>query len=188
MNVIKKYNFSNLITQEDINCYIDYIDDHFERFGHVCDDIPTFQTDARLFYDPFFYKLKYSFIFSCTSYLNSNLTGIEFKSWCYMDYYDNWKIKNPEHQWHDHGVELSPPYFEGKQKLSGIFYLRIPKDDLLYNYASTEFINNDDIYYEKFTWFIYPSHLVHRPGKILSNKKRYCLAADIFFDPLDSCE
>lgn len=192
MNLIKKYNFSNLIFQEDIDAYIDYIDKLFEEQGSVNNsgeiNFPSFQTYADLFDDKLFHKLKYSMIFSSSSYLNTSLSGIKFKSWCYMDYYDNWKLKDREDQWHHHARELDPPYFEGKQKLSGIFYLRVPKDDFSYNYASTEFMHNDDIYHEKFTWFIYPSHLVHRPGKVLSNKKRYCLAADIYFDSLDACE
>ena len=186
MNLIKKYNFSNLIFQEDIDAYIDYIDTIFGRDGHFVNDdlnFPTFQTKPNLFNQKLFHKLRNSFVFSCSSYFNTFLSGIEFKSWCYMDYYDNWKLKNREDQWHHHSEELGK-----KQKLSGIFYLRVPKDDLSYNYASTEFMDNDDIYHEKFTWFIYPSDLVHRPGKVLSNKKRYCVAADIFFDPLDACE
>jgi len=193
MNLVKKYDFSNLIFQEDIDAYIERIDEIFEIYG--CADysdgpinFPSFQTSATLFHDKLFYKLRDSFVFSCSCYLNTALTGVDFKAWCYMDYYDNWKTKDREEQWHDHAKELDFPYFEGKQKISGIFYLRVPKDDLSYNYASTEFMHNDDIYHEKFTWFIYPSDLVHRPGKVLSNKKRYCVAADIFFDPLDACE
>lgn len=193
MNLIKKYDFSSLIFQEDIDAYIERIDEIFERDGN-CEhtdesvDIPSFQTSATLFHDKLFYKLRDSFVFSCGCYLNTVLTGIEHKAWCYMDYYDNWKTKDRDEQWHHHAEELDFPYFEGKQKLSGIFYLRVPKDNLSYDYASTEFKDNDDIYHEKFTWFIYPSDLVHRPGKVLSNKKRYCVAADIFFDPLDACE
>jgi len=188
MNLIKKYNFSNLISQDDIDCYIRNIDEIFERCEHVDPkQHPSFQTKANLFDQKLFHKLKNSFVFSCSSYLNTSLSGIEFKAWCYMDYYDNWKLKDHEDQWHHHiHLDYSDEELERKKKLSGIFYLRVPKVDLSYDYASTEFIDDDDIYHEKFTWFIYPSDLVHRPGKVLSNKKRYCIGADIFFDPLDS--
>jgi hypothetical protein len=193
MNLIKKYDFSSLIFQEDIDAYIECIDEIFERDGnreHPGEPIyvPSFQTKPNLFHQELFHKLRNSFVFSCSSYLNTALTGVDFKAWCYMDYYDNWKTKDIEELWHDHIDDLDAHCYEGKQKLSGIFYLRVPKDDLSYDYASTEFKDNDDIYHEKFTWFVYPSDLVHRPGKVLSNKKRYCIAADIYFDPLDACE
>ena len=144
MNLIKKYNFSNLIFQEDIDSYIKYIDEIFEKNGNF-QDYPSFQTSATLFYDGLFHKLRDSFVFSCSCYLNTALTGLNFSAWCYMDYYDNWKLKDNEDQWHHHAGKID---FEGKQKLSGIFYLRVPKDNLLYDHASTEFKDNDDIYHE----------------------------------------
>jgi hypothetical protein len=89
-----------------------------------------------------------------------------------MDYYDNWITKDKDAQWHHHPA-----------KLSGIFYLRNPKNVSNYSDAGTEFLEDDipNIIPEDFCWFIYPSEYVHRPGQIQTNKKRYTLAADLYF-------
>jgi len=182
MNLIKKYNFSGLITQKDIDTCIQDIDEVFANSGWM-QDRPTFQTYGYLFeYRPLLYKFKQSFIFSCLSYLKKDIKHFECKAWCYMDYHDNWIKKDQEEMWHKHSDNTAP--FSPNlltDKLSGIFYLRIPDADSNHKYPTTEFKDDSDIFFEDFTWFIYPSDLIHRPGKILSNEKRYCLGADFFY-------
>lgn len=88
---------------------------------------------------------------------------------CYMDYWDNYKLKNRDEQWHIH---------EGST-LSGIFYLRIP-DSMNKEICGTEFLD-PDIYIEPQInhWLIFPSGTLHRPGVADTNDRRYVLAADL---------
>jgi len=171
MDIIKKYNFNQLINQQDIDKAIESIDILFEQEGHHPES-PTFQTYPYLFEYQNFYKFKFSFVFSCFSYLEREPSILSMKSWCYMDYYDNWKLKNNE-TWHRHS-DLDSTI----ESLSGIFYLNVPQKN---NIPSTEF-ENQNILFEKFSWFIFPSKLLHRPGKITSNKKRYVLSADLTYE------
>jgi len=171
MILITQYDFSQLITQKDIDIAIETINFFFEKDGWV-EQNPSFQTWPYLFEHENFYKLKLSFIFSCFSYLGKEVNIKNINCWCYMDFYDNWKLKNPEELWHSHKKI-------GERKLSGIFYLNVPQGNDL---PSTEFVDQDDILLEKFSWFIYPSDLIHRPGKITSNERRYVIAADLTYD------
>jgi len=171
MDLIKKYDYNNLITQQDINIIIQDIDKIFEDEGWV-EESASFQTWPYLFTFENFYKFKYSFILSCFSYLEKEVPVSDIRSWCYMDYYDNWKLKDHENLWHSHDNE-------NETKLSGIFYLNVPQGN---DYPSTEFKHENNILFQKFCWFIFPSHLIHRPGKITSNKKRYVLAADMTYE------
>lgn len=169
--MIKKYDFKNLISLEDnINC-IKVIDQLFEN-----DDwdkkSPQYQTWADLFEYDEFYKFKYSFILSCFSYLNKEVDIFEIGSWCYMSYYSHQITQNRDDQWHSHHIENA-------KVLSGIFYLNVPKDVPDYEFSGTEFKEFPNIIPEDFCWFIYPGHLIHRPGKIQSDSKRYVLACDL---------
>ncbi len=175
--MIKKYNFKNLISSEDnINC-IGVIDQLFIT-GNWCKDrpntIPYYQTWPNLFEYNEFYKFKQSFIFSCFSYLNLEVEILEIKSWCFMNYYSNHVTQNRDNLWHHH-AEIND------KKISGIFYLNNPKDVSDYTSSGTEFKEVPNIIPEDFCWFIYPSHLIHRSGKIQSNLKRYVLACDLTY-------
>ena len=88
-----------------------------------------------------------------------------------MNYHLNYSIKNIDTLWHSHGDKTD-------KKISGIFYLSNPKDVSDYASSGTEFKEFPNIIPEDFCWFIYPSYLIHRPGKIQSNLKRYVLACD----------
>jgi hypothetical protein len=168
--MIKKYNFENLISIEDNNKCIKKIDNLFDT-DNWCKTVPHYQTWPNLFDYNQFYKFKYSFILSCHSYLGREVDIIEIKSWCYMNYHLNYSIKNIDTLWHSHGDKTD-------KKISGIFYLSNPKDVSDYASSGTEFKEFPNIIPEDFCWFIYPSYLIHRPGKIQSNLKRYVLACD----------
>jgi len=171
MSSIQKYDFSKLIDQEDVDKAIETIDFLFEMDGWV-EGYPTFQTRPYLFEQQNFYKFECSFIFSCFSYLKREVCVTDVKSWCYMDYYDNWKLKDHNSLWHVHNDR-------GNNMLSGVFYLSVPQGN---DVPSTEFKTQNDILFEKFSWFIFSSDDLHRPGKITSNEKRYVLSADFYYE------
>ena len=172
--MIKKYDFKNLISLEDnINC-IKVVDKLYES-GNWRKKMPPYQTWRNLFTYEEFYKLKHSFIFSCFSYLNKEVNyGTPIKSWCYMNYHSEQIKQDRNKRWHSHAIN------SGK-KLSGIFYLHNPKDIPDYESSGTEFKEFPNIIPEDFCWFIFPSHLVHRPGKIQSESKRYVVAGDFVY-------
>jgi len=172
--MIKKYNFENLIFDKDNLKCVSLVDELFDN-NLWCKDSPHYQTFPDLFEYPGFFKLKYSFLLSCFSYLECEVTILNIKSWCYCSDCSTQSNQDRESHWHSHGTEDC-------KKLSGIFYLHNPKDILDYESSGTEFKDYPNIIPEDFSWFIYPSHLLHRPGKIQSNHKRYVVAADFTFD------
>jgi hypothetical protein len=173
--MIEKYNFKNFINLKDQDNCINLIDNLFQT-DNWHKESPNFQTYSNLFYYEELFKFKTSFLFSCFMYLNKNLTIKEIKCWCYMNHRDNYKRQDRENLWHSH-----LPY-----NLSGLYYLRNPNKFFGKHSSSsgTEFLDSDikNIIPEDFCWFIYPSNLVHRPGLIKSNKRRYVLAADVLFE------
>jgi hypothetical protein len=177
--MIKKYDFKNLISlEENINC-IKVIDELFEN-DNWCKTVPYYQTFANLFTYKEFYKLKHSFILSCFSYLNEEVKYFfPIKSWCHRSYYSYQIKQDRDTHWHSHGEK-------NEKRLSGLFYLHVPKDVPDYESSGTEFKEFPNIIPEDFCWFIFPSHLVHRHGKIQSDSKRYVLACD--FDYIEEGE
>ena len=103
-----------------------------------------------------------------------NLKG--FRMWCYMDHRNNPYVKKDWDYWHHHYVaSKGVPWPEGTKGLSGIYYLRNPRN------VKTLFRGQESPKPEPFTWFIFPSFLVHRSLPIKSWRKRYTLSADIFY-------
>ena len=76
--MIKKYNFSSLIFQYDNDSLIDLVDKKFEE-GDWHKDSPTFQTYPDLFEYDLSYKFKHSFIFSCCSYMKTEIKWYKMK-------------------------------------------------------------------------------------------------------------
>ncbi len=176
--MIKKYNFENLISTEDVDKVTIKVDELFDS-DDWAKSVPHYQTWPDLFkYDQLF-KFKYSFILSCYLYLNKEVDIVDIKSWCYMNFYSNFHRNSVKSKldilWHSHSEDNT-------KKLSGIFYLSNPKDVDDYSSTGTFFRGCPNIVPQDFHWFIYPSYLMHRPGKIQSEQKRYILAADLYYE------
>lgn len=172
--MIKKYNYKNILTEEDQDLYIKIIDKIYEG-GDYDKNNPGIQTPPYLFDYPEFFKLRQTFFLSCSSYLNRdvtlNLHNTEVKCWCHMNYRYKQQRDDIENYWHDHNPT----------EISGIYYLKTPKTGLTQFKTGTEFLDKSIGYIspENFSWFIFPSHLIHRPGLIKSNQKRYVIAATL---------
>lgn len=172
--MIKKYNYKNILTEEDQDLYIKIIDKIYEG-GDYDKNNPGIQTPPYLFDCPEFFNLKQTFFSSCSLYLNkdvvSDLYEDHLKCWCHMSYNDKQITENRSTQWHDHNPT----------EISGIYYLKTPKTGLTQFKTGTEFLDNSIGYIspENFSWFIFPSHLVHRPGDMVSNQRRYVIAATL---------
>ena len=145
--------------------------------GNIAKNVPGLQTLPYLFELQEFFKLKQSFILSCSSYLNKNLDIKSLECWCHVNFYDFHKNEDREKLWHHHGSQSS-------YDLSGLYYLKVPSNIWTKNKSGTEFKDDKikNIIPEDFCWFIYPSNLLHRPGLIKSNERRYVIAADIKYN------
>jgi hypothetical protein len=165
--MIRSFNFTHSITKNNESKCKKIIDYLFES-DNWCKQVPTFQTWPNLHCYTEFDCLVDTFIQSCSLYLNKKVNQKEINLWCYMDYLENYLKKDPEKLWHQHGNIR-------ENKLSGIYYLVNPEK------LTTEF--KDYIIEESnpFTWYIFPSHYLHRPPKVISSEKRYTLAADLSF-------
>lgn len=137
--------------------------------------------------DPVFEKLKYSFSRACKEYLtavklSANQECVQFVT------AEAWFLKSEEQHmnakehivsaWHEH----NPAY------LSGVFYLSVPGD---LEESGTEFHdprmapavsknNHVAVPAIDLGWNIYPGWLQHRPTRVVGNKPRYTIAADLF--------
>ena len=165
--MIKSYDYSNLITREhELNC-LRIIDNIFES-GNWDKEIPNYQTFADLWKFPEFNIFTRTFLESCKKFSNKNITMMNSKlyTWCFKDSVKYSETNNHNkyvNLWHNH----SPKF------LSGIYYLSNPLNE------STEFKDCVISEPKPFTWYIYPSHLDHRPPKTKSKEDRYTLASDV---------
>lgn len=171
------FNASDAISQHDINRAIERIDHLIATIEHP-PERPTFQTDKTLFDDDVFAVFKRSFIRSCTEALPPSFRKKQFRvgAECsaYVDYWDNYRLKDREAQWHYH----KNTYY------SGVFYLRIP-ESMDINLCGTEFRINADlpdthIQPRPNHWLIFPGQMLHRPGISNTNDKRYVLGAALY--------
>ena len=169
--MLKKFNFSTFITENDQNNCIELVNNLFST-ENWCEAVPKYQTWANLFSYNELNSFKMSFIVSCFLYLNKEIKNYEYNCWCYMSFDNIKKSQNNEELWHSHERD-------GHQ-LTGVYYLQNPKNVPNYHLTGTEFLNENisNIIPEDFCWFIFPSHLIHRPGIIQSNQKRYVLSAN----------
>lgn len=139
---------------------------------------PSFQTGIDLFNREGFSPYKDTFLESCLALMPRNAKNFIASTRCsaYMDYWDNYKSKDRDAQWH----------FHEKAYFSGIFYLHIP-DSMDPKVCGTEF-RDPDIYVPPRIghWLIFPGHTLHRPGISNTNDKRYVLAADFMVQFIDN--
>ena len=166
--MIKIYNYSNLISRKEKIKAKNKVDSLIKN-GNYCKNVPSYQTWETLYeYEEFKIFLN-TFIHSCFSYLGEEKSIKRLKMWCFVDCLRNNITKDQEKQWHSHD--------DGQNKLSGIFYLRNLRKEM------TEFkdIDVNNLKYHPFSWYIYPSFLIHRPPKIKSIRNRYTIAADLSF-------
>ena len=169
-NIIKCYCYTEELTKESNKKCITRIDELISS-GIWNRDVFEWQTYPNLYeYDEFEPYTK-TFIESCEKYSNKKIDDPKLKMWSYVDHQNHYVNLDRDKLWHAHTGDFS-----------GFFYLDIPTDDGDISESGTEFYDGPNIVPEYFCWFICPSHLLHRPGKIKSVKKRYVLAANIYIN------
>ena len=162
--MIKDYNYSHIIKEEDQRKSIKFVDNLFKS-GNWCQDenIPKFQTWPNLNQYDEFKIFEETFITSCFQYLNFT-PNFELRMWVFKDNRFNNIKKNQSEQWHEHsGGSL--------RKISGLYYLKNLRNE------GTQF-KDFNIIPKQYTWHIYPSYLLHKPPVIKSFRYRYTIAAD----------
>lgn len=173
-------------TEEELQSMMSFIDNEisYGRYNKT-KDYPKYQTEANAFLNPVFEKFKDIFYRSCYAYIK-NIEGFtKFKNatkivssqcWGYRSDI-NINSNDLRGPWHNHHPAL----------LSGVFYLKLPKDD---NNCGTEFqdplatvkglISTQIIYPQEHFLIIFPGWLFHRSILSKSSNNRYVLAADAF--------
>lgn len=163
------FDYSNFINLTDINNAINIIDKLISN-GRYRNDRPTFQTIDDLFLFDEFSKFKISFIDASKKLLNID-SEIDASAFCYTDYYDNFKLKIRDNQWHKHETH----------ELIGVMYLK-NEEYSVNRHSGTEFADeklNSIGYIEPipYCWHLFSGHRFHRSGIITTNNKRYVLTA-----------
>jgi len=178
-SVFKKYNFSSLITQADVQNACDTIKSIIDS-GNYWENSPKYQTKENIFARPeeFWLKFRMSFLFSVFMYLGREAKVSNMQAWSFMTRLSDAEDRNK--LWHHHQHKPSPISY------SGIWYLHIPEDVENRDFCGTEIAPNgpegDGKFFVKpteFSWLIYPSSYWHRPGVPQSDKYRYIIAADV---------
>lgn len=181
-SLVKKYNFSSLITKQD-NHQACIIVKQIIADGNYFTNSPKFQTKENIFGRPEAVWLKYrmSFLMSVFMYLGREAKVANMMAWSFMTNLQG--AEDRETLWHHH---WHPQDLNTKGMLSGLFYLDIPDDVKDRDYCGTELAPNGPNGEGKFFvrpndghWIIYPSSTWHRPGIVQSEKYRFILAADI---------
>lgn len=180
-NLVKKFDFSSLIKEEDNTTAINIVKNIIAD-GNYFTNSPKYQTKENIFSRPESVWLKYrmSFLFSVFMYLGREVRVSNMMAWSFMTNLEG--AEDREKLWHNHWHPSSP----NAKMMSGIFYLSIPDDVKDRDYCGTEMApngpENEDKYFitpAEYNWFIYPSDTWHRPGIVQSNKYRFILAADV---------
>jgi len=177
----RKYDYSSLITQAEIDLSIDTIKSLIDN-GHYFTNSPPFQTNQNLFQrpEPIWLKYRMTFLTSVFLYLGRERRVSNMQAWSFMTNLST--VEDRDKYWHHHDKHSG-------QSLSGIMYLRIPDDVKDFDTCGTEMAPNGPesegkffIRPNYFTWMIYPSTIWHRPGIVQSDKYRFILAADIDYE------
>ena len=179
--LVRKFDFSSVITESDNNTAVGIIRDIIAS-GNYFTNSPKYQTKENIFARPEEVWLKYrmSFLFSVFMYLGREVRVGNMMAWSYMTNLEGAEDRNK--LWHHHWHPTNP----NANMMSGIFYLHIPEDVSDRNYCGTEMAPNgpeaDSKFYVKptdYNWVIYPSRTWHRPGIVQSNNYRFILAVDV---------
>ena len=180
-DLVKKYDFSSIITAED-NAQAIAIVQEIIASGNYFKNSPRFQTQENIFgrAESVWLKYRMSFLMSVFMYLGREVRVGNMMAWSFMTNLET--AEDREKLWHDHWHPTQPD----AKMLSGIFYLHIPADVKDRDYCGTELapngVNSGNKYFvtpADYTWVIYPSNVWHRPGIAQSNEWRFVLAADI---------
>lgn len=180
-SLVKKYNFSSLISNND-NLEACKTITEIVQSGNYFTNSPKYQTKENIFQrtEEIWLKYRMSFMFSVFLYLGREVKVQNMMAWSFMTNLQS--AENRDNLWHHHWH----PSNSNVNLLSGVFYLHIPNNVKDKDYCGTEFApsgpENDDKFYVKpceFSWIIYPSNLWHRPGIVQSDDYRFILAADI---------
>jgi hypothetical protein len=166
--MIKEYNYSHIIDNKHQKRAIKTIDSIFSsgNWPNV-EGLPRFQTWANLNKYEELKIFEYTFLQSCLNFLDLKNIDYKIMLWCYKNNRFNHRKKDFEDQWHKHDDP-------GHNKLSGVYYLRNLRNE------ATEF-KDFKINAKPYTWYVYPSNLLHRPPKLKSFRYRYTLAADFYY-------
>ncbi len=180
-DLVRKFNFSSVITQSDNDTAIGIIKSIIAN-GNYFTNSPKFQTKENIFArpEPVWLKYRMSFLFSAFMYLGREAKVSNMMAWSFMTNLEG--AEDREKLWHHH---WHPQHTDSKM-LSGIFYLHIPNDVKDRDYCGTEIAPNgvqgDGKFYVRPNdghWIIYPSDTWHRPGIVQSNQYRFILAVDV---------
>lgn len=179
-SLVKTFNFSSLITQEDNNTAIKIIESIIDS-GNYFTNSPKYQTKENIFgrSEEIWLKYRMSFLFSVFMYLGREVRVNNMMAWSFMTNLEG--AEDRQKLWHNHWHPQNP----NAKMMSGIFYLRIPNDVVDISTCGTEIAPNgpdNDTFFigpNDFTWNIYPSNVWHRPGIVQSNQYRFILAVDV---------
>lgn len=180
-DLVRKFNFSSVITQSDNDTAIGIIKSIIAD-GNYFTNSPKFQTKENIFArpEPVWLKYRMSFLFSAFMYLGREAKVSNMMAWSFMTNLEG--AEDRERLWHHHWHPQHPD----SKMLSGIFYLHIPNDVKDRDYCGTEIAPNgvqgDGKFYVRPNdghWIIYPSDTWHRPGIVQSNQYRFILAVDV---------
>ncbi len=180
-NLVKKFDFSSTISQEDNQEAIGIIKSIIAD-GNYFTNSPKFQTKENIFArpEPVWLKYRMSFLFSVFMYLGREAKVSNMMAWSFMTNLES--AEDREKLWHHHWHPTQP----NSKMLSGIFYLHIPEDVKDRDYCGTEIapngVQNDGKFFVRPNnghWIIYPSDTWHRPGIVQSNQYRFILAVDV---------
>ena len=194
--ILKKYSFKDILTEDDTKQAIDVIDQMVEEKNYFtkeivfskknviyCNGLPSYQTRENLLErDEFiWYKFKSTFLLAALAYLQKEIKVLQYSAWGFMT--SNDIATDRDKYWHHHHFRK-----ENEKMISGIYYLRIPNDQNNLDTSGTEFAlhhkdfsNTVFVKPDLYTWLIHPSDLYHRPGIWHGDEYRYVLAADLVY-------
>ncbi len=180
-DLIKKFDFSSLITEQDNNEACNIIKGIIDN-GNYYTNSPRYQTKENIFarQEEVWLKYRMSFLFSVFMYLGREVKVFNMQAWSFMTNLEG--AEDRDNLWHHHWHPKHP----NSSMMSGIWYLHIPEDVSDKNTTGTEIAPNGPEaggkYFVKPTynnWVMYPSNTWHRPGIVQSNNYRFILAADV---------
>lgn len=170
------YDWNNLISENDKQNVCHSVREIISR-GQFFQNSPKYQTNINVFglSDPYWMKLKMSFIWSVFSFLEKEVQIKKVQSWSYMT---SGKYKEPRDAlWHHHNTNPNA------NTVSGIFYVHLP---VVVPEAGTEFAPKGPESPERFWiepkighWVCYNGREWHRPGILQSDEDRFIVAADL---------